>query len=48
MGYVRDEAGVDDRYVSAGAFALDVGGERVAARASLAAPYDPRAARVKS
>lgn len=48
MGYVRDEAGVDDRYVGAGAFALDVGGERVAARASLAAPYDPRAARVKS
>jgi len=48
MGYVRDEAGLDERDLRAGGFALDVGGERVRARASLEAPYDPRAARVKS
>lgn len=48
MGYVREPAGVDERYIEAGAFALDIGGERVPARASLAAPYDPRGLRIKS
>jgi hypothetical protein len=38
---------VDGRYIETGAFALDIGGDRVAARAGLAAPYDPRALRVK-
>jgi 4-methylaminobutanoate oxidase (formaldehyde-forming) len=47
MGYVRDPGGVDERYIESGAFALDIGGDRVAARAGLAAPYDPRALRVK-
>jgi len=47
MGYVRDPDGVDGRYIETGAFALDIGGDRVAARAGLAAPYDPRALRVK-
>ena len=47
MGYVRDPDGVDERYIETGAFALDIGGDRVAARAGLAAPYDPRALRVK-
>ncbi len=47
MGYVRDEAGVDERYVAAGRFAVDIGGERVPARAGLAAPYDPRGVRIK-
>jgi 4-methylaminobutanoate oxidase (formaldehyde-forming) len=47
MGYVRDPGGVDQRYIESGAFALDIGGDRVAARAGLAAPYDPRALRVK-
>jgi sarcosine dehydrogenase len=48
MGYVRDPAGVDEAYVRGGAFALDVGGDRVPARAGLAAPYDPHGLRVKS
>jgi 4-methylaminobutanoate oxidase (formaldehyde-forming) len=38
---------VDERYIAEGRFALDVGGERVPARASLAAPYDPRGVRIK-
>jgi sarcosine dehydrogenase len=48
MGYVREPAGVDERYIESGAFALDIGGERVPARAGLAAPYDPRGLRIKS
>ncbi len=48
MGYVKDPGGIDEAYVEAGRFELDIGGDRVAARASLQAPYDPRAARVKS
>jgi glycine cleavage system aminomethyltransferase T len=48
MGYVREPAGVDEAYIAGGAFALDVGGMRVPARASLAAPYDPRGLRIKS
>jgi 4-methylaminobutanoate oxidase (formaldehyde-forming) len=48
MGYVRDPGGVDEAYVAGGRFELDVGGDRIPARAGLAAPYDPRALRVKS
>jgi len=48
MGYVRDPGGVDDAYVAGGRFELDVAGDRIPARAGLAAPYDPRALRVKS
>ncbi|HKW93011.1 MAG TPA: FAD-dependent oxidoreductase [Methylomirabilota bacterium] len=48
MGYVRDPGGIDEAYIKAGRFELDVGGDRAPARASLEAPYDPRAARVKS
>ena len=48
MGYVRDPGGVDEAYVASGRFELDVGGDRIPARAGLAAPYDPRALRVKS
>ena len=48
MGYVRDPGGVDDAYVADGRFELDIGGDRIPARAGLAAPYDPRALRVKS
>ncbi len=47
MGYVRESAGVDARYIAEGRFALDLGGERVPARASLAAPYDPEGVRVR-
>ena len=48
MGYVRDPGGVDEAYVAGGRFELDIGGDRIPARAGLAAPYDPRALRVKS
>ena len=48
MGYVRDPGGVDEAYVAGGRFELDVAGDRIPARAGLAAPYDPRALRVKS
>jgi 4-methylaminobutanoate oxidase (formaldehyde-forming) len=48
MGYVRDPAGVDEAYVAGGRFELDVAGDRIPARAGLAAPYDPRGLRVKS
>ncbi|HKC09360.1 MAG TPA: FAD-dependent oxidoreductase [Methylomirabilota bacterium] len=48
MGYVRDPEGVDDAYIGGGRFELDVAGDRIPARASLAPPYDPRALRVKS
>ncbi len=47
MGYVRDPEGVDERYIGSGAFALDIAGEPVAARAGLPAPYDPRGLRIK-
>ncbi|HET9855002.1 MAG TPA: FAD-dependent oxidoreductase [Methylomirabilota bacterium] len=48
MGYVRDPGGVDEACLARGRFELDVGGDRIPARASLAAPYDPRGLRVKS
>jgi len=48
MGYVRDPGGVDEAYVPGGRFELDVAGDRIPARAGLAAPYDPHALRVKS
>ena len=48
MGYVRDPAGVDEAYIGGGAFALDIAGDRVPARAGLAAPYDPHGLRVRS
>ena len=46
MGYVRDPGGVDEAYVAGGRFELDVAGDRIPARAGLAAPFDPRALRV--
>ncbi len=48
MGYVRDPGGVDQAYIAGGRFELDVAGDRIPARAGLAAPYDPHALRVKS
>jgi 4-methylaminobutanoate oxidase (formaldehyde-forming) len=47
MGYVREPEGVDERYIG-GSFALDIAGDRFSARASLAAPYDPRGLRVRA
>ena len=47
MGYVYSDDGVDTDYITSGAFAIDVGGRIVPARASLSAMYDPRAARMR-
>jgi 4-methylaminobutanoate oxidase (formaldehyde-forming) len=47
MGYVREPDGVDERYIGGG-FALDIAGDRFPARASLAAPYDPRGLRIRA
>ena len=41
MGYVREPAGVDERYIETGAFALDIGGERVPARGEPRRPVRP-------
>ncbi|HEX7784926.1 MAG TPA: FAD-dependent oxidoreductase, partial [Methylomirabilota bacterium] len=48
MGYVRDAGHVDQAYIDGAGFALDIAGERVAARAGLVAPYDPHGLRVRS
>lgn len=48
MGYVREAAGVDAAYVADGRFELDIAGDRIPARATLSAPYDPGGLRVKS
>ncbi len=47
VGYVRNAQGVDADYILSGAYELDVAGERVAARASLAPFYDPSNQRVR-
>jgi 4-methylaminobutanoate oxidase (formaldehyde-forming) len=47
MGYVRATRAVDQEYIESGTFALDIAGERFAARAGLAAPYDPRGLRIR-
>ncbi len=48
MGYVRHTGPVDQEYIDGGSFALDIAGERFAARAAFAAPYDPRGLRIRS
>jgi 4-methylaminobutanoate oxidase (formaldehyde-forming) len=47
-GYIRNPAGVTADYVNSGTYELEVGGERVAATASLQPFYDPSNSRVKS
>ncbi len=47
MGYVYNDEGVDADYIASGAFAIDVGGRIVPARASLSAMYDPKAERMR-
>ncbi len=48
MGYVSNPDGVADRdYILGGQYAIEVAGERVSAKASLGAWYDPRSLRVK-
>ncbi len=48
LGWVRDADGVDRAYIEAGAYELDVGGERFAATAHLKPPYDPKGARIRA
>ena len=48
LGYVHHPAGVDDPYVSAGGWELEVAGERVRAAAHLRPPYDPTGARPRA
>ncbi len=47
-GYVRSEAGVSREWVLAGHYELEVAGARVAARAFLRPPYDPRGDRIRA
>jgi 4-methylaminobutanoate oxidase (formaldehyde-forming) len=47
-GYVRNPEGVDDDYLDAGAYELEVASERVPARLHAKALYDPAMARVKA
>ena len=48
LGWVRNADGVDRAYIEAGAYELDVGGERFAATAHLRSPYDPKGARIRA
>jgi glycine cleavage system T protein len=48
MGYVENPNGVADAaFVNSGSYEIEVAGERIKARASLGAPYDPKSLRVK-
>jgi 4-methylaminobutanoate oxidase (formaldehyde-forming) len=48
LGYVRCDDGVSADYVMAGGFEIDVAGDRIPARASLRALYDPKGARMRA
>jgi glycine cleavage system aminomethyltransferase T/glycine/D-amino acid oxidase-like deaminating enzyme len=47
MGYVRAGTGIDPEWLAAGRFEIEVAGERVPARASLAPFHDPTGARMR-
>jgi 4-methylaminobutanoate oxidase (formaldehyde-forming) len=47
MGYVSHAAGVDGAFVESGRWELEIATERLAARAQLEAPYDPKSVRVR-
>ena len=47
LGYVGHADGVDAEFVNAGAYQIEVAGERVPARASLRPMYDPKSERMK-
>ena len=47
IGYVEADEEITADYIAGGEFEIDVGGERIAARASLSAMYDPRAERMR-
>jgi 4-methylaminobutanoate oxidase (formaldehyde-forming) len=48
LGYVAHPDGVDDAFVAAGRWELEIACERVPARAQLTPPYDPKSLRVRS
>ena len=47
LGYVEVEEQVTKEYIETGKFEIDVGGDRIPARASLTAMYDPQARRMR-
>ena len=47
IGYIEVEEEVTKEYIEAGKFEIDVGGDRIAATASLTAMYDPKAERMR-
>ena len=48
LGYVEHADGVTDAFVETGRWELEVACERVAARAQLAPPYDPKSVRIRA
>ena len=48
LGYVRADEAVSADWLAGGRFEIDVGGDRIPARASLRAMYDPTGARARS
>ena len=48
LGYVYDDGGVSKDMIDAGGYSIEVGGERIPAKASLRALYDPRGERSKT
>jgi glycine cleavage system aminomethyltransferase T/glycine/D-amino acid oxidase-like deaminating enzyme len=47
LGYVGDEKGVSDEYVTAGRYEIQLAERRVGARASLSPMYDPKSLRIR-
>jgi hypothetical protein len=48
MGYIKREEGIDATYLAQARFEIEIAGDRVAARGSLRAPYDPDGLRAQS
>jgi hypothetical protein len=49
LGYVENEGQiVTDAYIAQGKFEIEIAGDRVPARATLGALYDPKSERIKS
>ena len=47
LGYIEVEEAVTKDYLESGKIEIDVGGERIPAKASLGAQYDPKATRMR-
>ena len=48
LGWVAHADGVTDAFVASGRWEIEIAGDRVAARAQLAPPYDPKSLRVRA